>query len=205
MNKTLGSRIYTARIVAFLAIMNLISGFGTFLLWDYFSLREMSFLKWIVYFIFIILFTNLSYGTTVSILGFWKLITGGDAYKITKNILQTKELPLENVPVAVIMPIHGEEVASVFSRIEIMYKSILLEKGNSNFNFYILSDTQNLTKWVKEETAFFELCKKLNAFGRIFYRKRKINQNKKSGNIADFCRRWGKKYRYMIVLDAIAF
>ena len=26
--------------------------------------------------------------------------------------------------------------------------------------------------------------------------------NGKSGNVADFCRRWGKRYRYMIVLDA---
>ena len=86
MNKTPGSKIYTARMVAFLAVMNLISGYGTILLWDFFSIREMSFLKWIVYSIFLILFTNLSYGTTVAIFGFWKLVTGGDYYRITKNI-----------------------------------------------------------------------------------------------------------------------
>jgi membrane glycosyltransferase len=27
-------------------------------------------------------------------------------------------------------------------------------------------------------------------------------RNRKSGNIADFCRRWGRRYRYMVVLDA---
>ena len=100
------------------------------------------------------------------------------------------------------MPIYGEDVDTVFSRIEVMYNSVSRESNSQNFDFYILSDTQSLDKWVKEETAYFELCKKLDAFGRIFYRKRKINLNKKSGNIADFCRRWGKKYRYMIVLDA---
>jgi membrane glycosyltransferase len=202
MHQTPGSRVYTTRIVAFLAVMNLIAGFGTILLWDYFSLREMSFFKWCVYGIFLILFTNLSYGTTVSIFGFWKLITGGDKYRITKNILSNEELSLGNIPVAIVMPIYGEEVDSVFPRIQTMYNSILKEKEESNFDFYILSDTQNLEKWVKEETAYFELCQKLNAFGRIFYRKRKMNLNKKSGNLADFCRRWGKKYRYMIVLDA---
>src|SRR5690606_34363050 len=29
-----------------------------------------------------------------------------------------------------------------------------------------------------------------------------VNTNRKAGNIADFCRRWGRRYRYMIVLDA---
>ncbi|MBL0264290.1 MAG: glucans biosynthesis glucosyltransferase MdoH [Leptospiraceae bacterium] len=202
MNKTPGSKIYTARMVAFLAVMNLISGYGTILLWDYFSIREMSFLKWSVYFIFLILFTNLSYGTTVSIFGFWKLITGGDSYRITKNILSNNKLSLENIPVAVVMPIYGEEVDSVFSRIEIMYNSLSKEKEKSSFDFYVLSDTQSIEKWVKEETAFFELVKRLDAFGKIFYRKRKMNLNKKSGNIADFCRRWGKKYKYLIILDA---
>lgn len=202
MSKAFGSRVYTSRIVAFLAIMNLISGYGCILLWDYFSIREMSVFKWIVYGIFFLLFTNLSYGTTVSIFGFWKLIRGGDKYRITGNIQSNTNPLLEKIPVAIIMPIYGEEVDSVFSRIEIMYKSILEKSNTDYFDFFVLSDTQNLDSWVKEETAYFDLCKKLNAFGRIFYRKRKINLNKKSGNIADFCRRWGKKYRYMIVLDA---
>ena len=202
MNKKPGSKIYTARMAAFLGVMNLISGYGTILLWDYFSIREMSLLKWAIYFIFLILFTNLSYGTTVAIFGFWKLITGGDKYRITRNILSNSKLSLENISVAIVMPIYGEEVESVFSRIEIMYNSISKEKEKSSFDFYILSDTQNIEKWIKEESAFFELVKRLDAFGKIFYRKRKMNLNKKSGNIADFCRRWGKKYKYMIVLDA---
>jgi membrane glycosyltransferase len=46
------------------------------------------------------------------------------------------------------------------------------------------------------------ICKQLGAFGRIFYRKRRIGINKKSGNVADFLRRWGRSYRYMVVLDA---
>ncbi len=40
------------------------------------------------------------------------------------------------------------------------------------------------------------------ALGGIFYRKRRRPLHHKSGNIADFCRRWGADYRYLIVLDA---
>ncbi len=46
------------------------------------------------------------------------------------------------------------------------------------------------------------LTRQLGAQGRIFYRKRRVGTNKKAGNLADFCRRWGRLYRYMVVLDA---
>ena len=36
----------------------------------------------------------------------------------------------------------------------------------------------------------------------MFYRWRQHRIKRKSGNIADFCRRWGRSYRYMVVLDA---
>ncbi len=36
----------------------------------------------------------------------------------------------------------------------------------------------------------------------MFYRWRQHRIKRKSGNIADFCRRWGNNYRYMVVLDA---
>ena len=42
----------------------------------------------------------------------------------------------------------------------------------------------------------------LSGFGRIFYRHRRVNIKRKSGNIADFLRRWSRNYDYMIVLDA---
>ena len=42
----------------------------------------------------------------------------------------------------------------------------------------------------------------MEGFGRVFYRWRRHRIKRKSGNIADFCRRWGSQYRYMVVLDA---
>jgi len=38
--------------------------------------------------------------------------------------------------------------------------------------------------------------------GKIFYRRRRRRVKRKSGNIDDFCRRWGSNYSYMVVLDA---
>ena len=53
-----------------------------------------------------------------------------------------------------------------------------------------------------EETAWSELCRDVDGFGRIFYRRRKVRIHKKSGNVSDFCRRWGSQYKYMIIFDA---
>ncbi len=46
------------------------------------------------------------------------------------------------------------------------------------------------------------ICRAVGGFGRMFYRWRQHRIKRKSGNIADFCRRWGGNYRYMVVLDA---
>ncbi len=36
----------------------------------------------------------------------------------------------------------------------------------------------------------------------VYYRLRTRRTHRKAGNVADFCRRWGNDYSYMVVLDA---
>jgi membrane glycosyltransferase len=73
------------------------------------------------------------------------------------------------------------------------------------FDFFILSDTSDPDTCVAEIDAWNDLRETLLEFGtepRIFYRHRRRRVKRKSGNIDDFCRRWGAQYRYMVVLDA---
>src|SRR6185436_16304523 len=83
-----------------------------------------------------------------------------------------------------------------------MYESLQKTGHAEAFDFFVLSDSNDPNHWIEEEKSWLELCKQVNGFGRIFYRKRRVTLNHKSGNIADFCRRWGANYRYMIVADA---
>ena len=71
-----------------------------------------------------------------------------------------------------------------------------------DFDIYILSDSVQSDSILMEETAWSELCRDVDGFGRIFYRRRKVRIHKKSGNVSDFCRRWGSQYKYMIIFDA---
>ena len=53
-----------------------------------------------------------------------------------------------------------------------------------------------------KQKAWMELIAEVQGEGQIFYRRRRRRVKRKSGNIDDFCRRWGNQYSYMVVLDA---
>ena len=103
---------------------------------------------------------------------------------------------------AVVIPVYNEDSVRVCARIEAIYRSIEAAGNLESFDFFILSDTRDLDLWVMEETSWTNLCRRLDGFGRIYYRRRKTNENRKAGNIGDFVRTWGGRYEAMLVLDA---
>lgn len=103
---------------------------------------------------------------------------------------------------ALIMPVYNEEPEYVFARLRAIWESLMATDAARDFDLFILSDTRDPDIWVEEELRWERLCADLNGGGRIFYRNRPDNSYRKAGNIADFVRSWGGKYRYMAVLDA---
>ncbi len=100
------------------------------------------------------------------------------------------------------MPICNEDVVRVFAGLRATYDSLARTGDLAQFDFFVLSDTNDPDVRVAETRAWLGLCRAVGGFGRVFYRWRQHRIKKKSGNVADFCRRWGRNYRYMIVLDA---
>jgi membrane glycosyltransferase len=148
--------------------------------------------------VFSLLFTTLAFGFTQAFVGFLVLAEGHEPLKITNTL--DESTPLASTAVA--MPIFNEDVATVFGNIRTLYRSLQKRGELETFEFYILSDSTQPEKLIEEELAWADLCRQTNGFGRIHYRRRKVPVNRKSGNIADFCRRWGHRHRYMVVLDA---
>ncbi|MEZ0385630.1 MAG: glucans biosynthesis glucosyltransferase MdoH, partial [Verrucomicrobium sp.] len=153
--------------------------------------------------LFIPLYYQLNIGFWTALIGVWMMNRPKpdplDLFRtITKDDL---DAPL-NATTAIIIPVYNEDVTRVFEGLRAVYNSLAKTGRLEHFDFFILSDSDDSNKWVEEETGWLELCRQLNAFGRIFYRKRRTPINRKSGNVSDFCRRWGKRYRYMIVFDA---
>jgi membrane glycosyltransferase len=156
--------------------------------------------------VFAILFAWISIGFWEAMVGLFTLVRGKDPFAVWErkgpgpSPTEKRSIPLP--PSAILFPISNEEVGRVFAGIRATYESLLATGEIEPFHFFVLSDSSDPDRWVEEEVAWAELCQSLGLHGRLFYRRRRVNLKRKSGNIADFCRRWGRNYRYMFVLDA---
>ena len=149
--------------------------------------------------LFFILFSLVSLGFTHALFGFFALPVRG--LNISSR-LKPEDLRSTFDRTAMVFPVYNEPVDEVFERLRAVYISLERTGRIGDFEFFVLSDSTSTDHWVAEEYEWAKLCRELDAFGRIFYRRRTLNINKKSGNIADFCRTWGGRYAYMIVMDA---
>jgi membrane glycosyltransferase len=150
--------------------------------------------------LFVVLFAHVAAGFCTAMVGFYVINRGGDSSRITATIRPDEDPPLAST--AIVMPVFNEDVSRVFEGLRVVFRSVQETKKLEHFDFFVLSDSNQPNQWIQEEVAWLELCKQVGGFGKIFYRKRRQSINKKAGNIADFLRRWGRRYRYMIVLDA---
>ncbi|HUP91070.1 MAG TPA: glucans biosynthesis glucosyltransferase MdoH [Solimonas sp.] len=151
--------------------------------------------------VYAILFAWISAGFWTALMGFWVLLRGHDKHAISGAAPGERPLPPE-ARTAILVPICNEDVVRVFAGIRATYDSIAREGVREQFDFYILSDTSHPDVRVAEQEAWLRLCREVHGFGHVYYRRRTHRIKRKSGNIADWCRRWGSGYRYMVILDA---
>jgi len=151
--------------------------------------------------LFAILFCWVSAGFWTAVMGFVVQLIGGDGYAISRT--SAGDAPIdEQARTAIVMPICNEDVSRVFAGLRATFESLAKTGELRHFDFFILSDSSDLDNRVAERHAWLALCRAVSGFGRVFYRWRQHRIKRKSGNVADFCRRWGANYRYMVILDA---
>ncbi|WP_041720155.1 glucans biosynthesis glucosyltransferase MdoH [Pseudodesulfovibrio piezophilus] len=151
--------------------------------------------------VYSILFAWISVGFWTAVMGCFTLLRRYDRFAVS-HALSTSELKPSTVRTAVLFPICNEDTPRVMAGIKSTYLSLQKMDGGENFDIHILSDSQGADKWMEEEAAWVDLVEELGAQGHIFYRHRKVNLKRKSGNVAEFCRRHGQLYTYMAVFDA---
>ncbi len=109
-------------------------------------------------------------------------------------------LPRLESRTAILMPIHNEDAAAVFSRLRAMDAS-LGELGAAHaFDIFILSDTRQDAIALAEQSHYARFRREASC--AVYYRLRADNTGRKAGNVADWVRRYGAAYESMIVLDA---
>ena len=158
-------------------------------------------LEWGLLALFVPLFGQIAFGFTIAFWGSVVLAAGGDRYEIMRTLPEPADADLPG-STAVVLPVFNENPDRTFRALANMFRSVEALPGGKAVDFFVLSDSNDPDRWIEEETEWFRLCSKCSAFGRIFYRKRRVSLHGKSGNVADFCRRWGKRYKYLLILDA---
>ena len=155
--------------------------------------RGTGFLEPFILFLFTVLFAWISIGFWTALIGFAICLYRSIGHQPDDGSSAGPDPPGREISrTAVLMPICNEEVTRVFAGIKTVYESVLQTGMLKYFDFFILSDSSDTDTWIEEELAWAGLVNHFDASGKIFYRHRKINLHRKSGNIADFCRRWGQ-------------
>ncbi|WP_197053304.1 glucans biosynthesis glucosyltransferase MdoH [Litchfieldella xinjiangensis] len=101
-----------------------------------------------------------------------------------------------------VMPIYNEDPERVVDGLESTCRSVLEQPGGDGFEVFVISDTRDDTIADEEATAIAALQRRLAPDMQVYYRRRESNEGRKAGNLSDFCRQWGNRYDYMVVLDA---
>ena len=157
-----------------------------------------SVLGWIVLGLFTVLFAWIALACTSAAGGLWSTLLGGGL----GLGIGDGPLPAPGLRTALLMPTYNEDPARVMAGLQATWESLEATGHAGAFDLFILSDTTDPDVWIAEEAAFLALLDRTGGQGRIHYRRRAKNTERKAGNIADWVRRWGAAYPVMLVLDA---
>ena len=153
---------------------------------------------WVVHLaLFGLLFAWVTAGFATALMGAWAVIRGD------RQALVPHAGPIDAAArTAIVMPICNEDIATVFGGLRSTCTSLAATGASQLFDVFVLSDTSDPALRAAELRAWSALRDSLGDNARVFYRWRRRRTKRKAGNVADFCRRWGSSYRYMVVLDA---
>ncbi|MHA7925186.1 MAG: glucans biosynthesis glucosyltransferase MdoH [Marinobacter sp.] len=152
--------------------------------------------------VFGVLFAWIGVGFWTAAFGFVALRFGGDPWSLSSRAGPSGPAESLSAPTAVVMPICHEPVQHTLGGLKAIIQDLEQQGQAGPVDFYVLSDSRDPDIWLEEQTTCEQIRRELGPDQHLFYRRRNINLNYKSGNIADFLRRWGRHYRYMVVLDA---
>ncbi|WP_392551416.1 glucans biosynthesis glucosyltransferase MdoH [Orbus wheelerorum] len=158
-------------------------------------------LQFVILSLFAVLFAWISTGFWTALMGIRVILFKHERYTIDIPSDKVTSIDPEH-RTALVMPICNEDVARVFAGLKATWQSLKQSGQLSLCDFYILSDTNSADKYANELKLWADLVDELGDAPSIFYRHRERRVKRKSGNIDDFCRRFGNKYQYMIILDA---
>jgi membrane glycosyltransferase len=106
---------------------------------------------------------------------------------------------------AILMCIRNESPDQVIRNLEPLLDGVTRAGVHRHFHAYLLSDSSDPDIVAAEVSRFAAFAEKWKSTIPITYRRRRVNTAFKSGNMRDFCERWGANHDFAITLDADSF
>jgi membrane glycosyltransferase len=193
-------RAASRRRAALLILVTLTAGCATALLARGLPGLHGAWLRQLQIGVFAVLFAWVAAGFFTAMMGFW-VLWRGDRHALSAGGAGRQTID-PAARTAIVMPICNEQVSALVGGLRATCESLAATGSAQLFDVYVLSDSTDPAIRAAEVAACAELRHQVGADGRIYYRWRRRRTKRKAGNVADFCRRWGRNYRYMVVLDA---
>ena len=144
-----------------------------------------------------IAFGWIALGSLSAALGFLPLFSGE---KVDTIDLPPAEAAL-TARTALLLPVYHEVPAQVAGTVQAIALELQSMGRSAAFDVFILSDTRDAGDGALEEAAFAPLARHLRGIVPVYYRRRRENPGRKSGNIKDWVRRFGGAYDHFVILD----
>jgi membrane glycosyltransferase len=100
------------------------------------------------------------------------------------------------------VPVYNEDPTRIAGTIEAIVRDLDGLGAAAAFEVFVLSDTRDATSGMLEEQVYGALKAGLADRMPVYYRRRKLNSERKAGNIKDWVERFGGDYPHFLILDA---
>ena len=136
----------------------------------------------------------------------WVSITFASACAGVVSAFSTKRkaepTDVEALNVAVLSPIHNESPSHVFGNVAAMVEQLRKHSSHHSYSFFLLSDTQDVNIAALEENAMLHMRANMQLDFPIYFRRRALNTDRKTGNLSQWLQNWGGAYDAMLIFDA---
>jgi membrane glycosyltransferase len=171
---------------------------GCYEMYEVVQVGGVTVLEWLVLGLFVLLFAWIALSFMSSLAGFAVLLFRA---RDPLGIDPASPLPSLGSRNAMLLPTYNEDPYRIMARLRAMVESVEQSGQGSRFDWFVLSDTTDPAVWIAEEKCFLQLRRELDV-PNLYYRHRRENIARKSGNIEDWIKRFGAAYDHMIILDA---
>ncbi|WP_245999038.1 glucans biosynthesis glucosyltransferase MdoH [Eilatimonas milleporae] len=200
-NRSRTARIGTAVSRAVLAVGTLLlAAFGAREMHGVMAAGGLTALQWVFLVFFTLNFAWVAFAACQCLLGFLRR-AARDLARLLSPATPPPSATPPSLYTAVLLPVYNEDPHMVAAAVSAM-AAALSEKAPDRFCFFILSDTNRAADWLREESVFSRLTRRVPAACPVYYRHRRANTERKAGNVADWVMRWGGAHDAMLILDA---